>query len=428
MGEAQSKVVSHYPTVLVIGGGAAGTTVARELDESGRLNVLLIEQRNFYFHHIGALRSAVQPEFIKKCIIPYDMLLTNGNSLKAKVKEITPEGVLLNAKVLPIAYDYLVLATGSTYGAPAKTKIMEKTKLASEYKGISMKIKVAEDIVIMGGGVLGVELAGEIREVYPDKNITILSRGYKLLEPGCSKDLYDDLDYQLKELNIKVMKGESCEVTPEQKEAGHLAEKKTWVTSKGTEVKADLTFFCVGMTPVINPFTKHFGNHVSENGRVLVNEYLQVEDQEKIFACGDCAEIESMTHSNAFEQAKCVANNILALEDKDKEEPEFEMISYEKQNKLLMIPLGTEHGVTQFPFLEMVVGEKMTSAVKGEDLLVSKAWSALRNDVDDPKSIELGTIENTEGRHRIKLANITAILDVLPEVAEGLMLHGLPVY
>ena len=59
--------------VVIIGGGYAGTALAKELDPD--FDVTLIEKRERFFHNSGSLRAAVDAGWLRKLFIPYDALL-----------------------------------------------------------------------------------------------------------------------------------------------------------------------------------------------------------------------------------------------------------------------------------------------------------------------------------------------------------------
>ena len=64
----------------------------------------------------------------------------------------------------------------------------------------------ADRVLILGAGPVGLELAGEIKEVWPDKYVVIVDRADQLL-PGFLPEVRDDLRRQLDELGIEVRLG-----------------------------------------------------------------------------------------------------------------------------------------------------------------------------------------------------------------------------
>jgi NADH dehydrogenase FAD-containing subunit len=67
-----------------------------------------------------------------------------------------------------------VIATGSTYGSPMRL-IADSMEAGKEsLRALQQDIEAAQRIVCVGGGTVGIELAGEILERYPEKNVTII--------------------------------------------------------------------------------------------------------------------------------------------------------------------------------------------------------------------------------------------------------------
>lgn len=86
-------------------------------------------------------------------------------------------------------FAYLVLATGARWLAPSNVPDV-RTAAIDQMKAYRDRIAAAKDIVIVGGGATGVELAGEIAGAYPKssgKNVTLVHKRPKLLN-----DTYSD--------------------------------------------------------------------------------------------------------------------------------------------------------------------------------------------------------------------------------------------
>ena len=75
--------------VVIVGGGYAGTIVARALD--GIAEVRLVEPRDRFVHNVAAIRAIVEPALLDRLIIPYDRLLRRGSVIQGRAVEI-PKG------------------------------------------------------------------------------------------------------------------------------------------------------------------------------------------------------------------------------------------------------------------------------------------------------------------------------------------------
>src|SRR5690606_24902745 len=98
------------PTVVIVGGGYAGITLAKALD--GEASVVLVEPKDTFFHNVAVLRGLVDPTWIDRLFLSYDRLLTHGRVVHDRVVRAEASGVQLRSGT-SIAADYVVLATGS---------------------------------------------------------------------------------------------------------------------------------------------------------------------------------------------------------------------------------------------------------------------------------------------------------------------------
>src|SRR3984893_2126069 len=162
---------SGKPTVVVVGGGYGGTAVARALDATS--DVVLVEPKDAFMHNIAALRALVDPSWLPRIFLPYTGLLTNGRVVRDRAVMVDPHRVL-TASGEEISADYVVLATGSMYPFPAKTDLVDTDKAHEQVKKVHRALSEADRVLLVGAGPVGIELAGEIREVWPEESIVLL--------------------------------------------------------------------------------------------------------------------------------------------------------------------------------------------------------------------------------------------------------------
>src|SRR5262245_28719356 len=158
-------------TVAIIGGGYGGINVAKALDEHA--DVVLIEPREAFQHNVAALRAVVSPDWAERIFFPYDSLLTRGRVLRDRAVEVE-EGRVTLASGTVLEPDFIVLATGSTYPFPAKSDHTETSDAIAGYKALYEDLAKAPRVMLLGAGAVGIELAGEIAAVWPDKQITLV--------------------------------------------------------------------------------------------------------------------------------------------------------------------------------------------------------------------------------------------------------------
>src|SRR5580698_4058043 len=159
------------PTVVVVGGGYGGIAAAKALDESH--DVVLVEPKDAFMHNIAALRALVDPAWLPKIFLPYEGLLTNGRVVRDRAVSVEPHRVV-TASGERISADYVVLATGSRYPFPAKTDLVDARHAQEQVRHAHRALEQADRVLLVGAGPVGIELAGEIRNVWPEKSIVLL--------------------------------------------------------------------------------------------------------------------------------------------------------------------------------------------------------------------------------------------------------------
>ena len=127
----------HQPSVIVVGGGYGGVTVAKALDETAE--VVLVEPRDEFMHNIAALRALVDPSWLPKIFFPYAGLLTHGRVVGDWAVMVDP-GRVVTASGVEIAADYVVLATGSTYPFPAKTDLADAARAVEQVRAATFAL------------------------------------------------------------------------------------------------------------------------------------------------------------------------------------------------------------------------------------------------------------------------------------------------
>src|SRR5437660_12742832 len=152
------------PAVVVVGGGYGGIAVAKALDETS--DVVLVEQKDAFMHNIAALRALVDPSWALRIFFSYKGLLRHGRVVQDRAAVVDPHRVV-TASGEEIAADYIVLATGSRYPFPAKTDLVNAEHAQEQIRRAHRALTKANRVLLLGAGPVGIELAGEIREVWP---------------------------------------------------------------------------------------------------------------------------------------------------------------------------------------------------------------------------------------------------------------------
>jgi NAD(P)H-nitrite reductase large subunit len=166
--------------VLIIGAGYAGLTLAQELEKDVKINLTVVDARQFLLHKWASLRTAVQgEEWIGKVIIPIKKTLKRAQVVQGRVVQVNDkEKYALLESGEKLYFDVVVVATGARNLSPGEppstaTSLEDTMNYFLEMKSA---IEEAKSIVVWGTGFVGLELCGEIRHRYPQKIITLVQQ------------------------------------------------------------------------------------------------------------------------------------------------------------------------------------------------------------------------------------------------------------
>ncbi len=151
--------------VLVVGAGPGGMEAAIVADERG-LDVELWEKSNQLG---GALLAAGGPSFKKDVANFVDYLVGKvyRSGVKVKLmKEATPENIVVGN------YDKVILAAGARAVVPSINGINDNDKVAMANDILTNRKKYGKNVVVIGGGLVGCEVAAHCAE--KAENVTII--------------------------------------------------------------------------------------------------------------------------------------------------------------------------------------------------------------------------------------------------------------
>ncbi|MCW2965358.1 MAG: FAD-dependent oxidoreductase [Actinomycetia bacterium] len=322
-------------SVVVVGGGYGGINAAKALDDIAV--VTLVDPTEAFVHNVAAWRALVEPEWLDRIFFPYEHLLANGRFVRDRAVDVDGRRVTLASGEV-LEPDYLVLATGSSYPFPAKTEERNILSARLRFRGAHEALLAAERVLIVGAGPSGLELAGEIKSFYPDKQVTIADVADDILTGPYDQALRDELRRQLDALGVELRLGQALSELPSAAPATLDTIRIT--TGDGTELVADIWFRAFGVRPQSEYLDG--GSHTDsrdERGYVRVDEHLRVVGETNVFAIGDVSDADRDTAGAASRQAGVVAANIRALIT-----GEAELTSWETLPPIIAIPLGPEGG------------------------------------------------------------------------------------
>jgi NADH dehydrogenase FAD-containing subunit len=348
--------------VVVVGGGYGGIRVAKALDDTS--DVVLVEPKDAFMHNIAALRALVDPSWLPRIFFPYDGLLQHGRVVRDRAVLVDPHRVV-TASGEEIAADFIVLATGSRYPFPAKTDLVDTARTHEQVRTVHRALSQADRVLLLGAGPVGIELAGEIRHVWPQKSIVLLDPAEQVLGGPFNPELKAELRRQLAEFRVEVRLGSPLREPPptEPGEPGTF----TVTTEAGAEITADIWFRCFGVAPNSDYLGDALASARRPDGFVEVGPTLQVAGQTTVFALGDLSTADAKMAGFARRQADTVADNINAIAS-----GRSDLADYQSMGVAIAVPIGPTGGAGQFPGQDAVVGRATIAEVKGRDLMVDQ--------------------------------------------------------
>ena len=326
--------------VVIVGGGLGGLRLAEDLYGSG-MQVVLIDKNNFHqfpplIYQIAS--AGIDPSSIS---FPFRQIFRKRKDFyfrMAEARMVDTEKKILQTSIGKIDYDYLVMAAGATTNFFGNKNIEEwaiPMKTVPEAMGLrnallsnferALTCATEEErqellnVVIVGGGATGVEIAGALSEMkryvipydYPDMDsslmhIYLIEAGDRLLA-GLSQESSQKAYEFLKSMGVDIQFG---------KMVTDYREHKV-IMKDGTEIPTRTFLWVSGIRANAMPGIDE--SHLGRGFRFKVDEYNRIPGVEDVFVIGDqCLQTSDAAYPNghpqvaqvAIQQAKNLAKNL----------------------------------------------------------------------------------------------------------------------
>eukprot|EP00923_Selenidium_pygospionis_P057162 GHVN01099826.1.p1 GENE.GHVN01099826.1~~GHVN01099826.1.p1 ORF type:complete len:429 (+),score=65.14 GHVN01099826.1:149-1288(+) len=354
--------------------------------------VTVVDQKACMIPKVSGLRSCVAEGWEGVSVIPNDKMfdVEGCKVIKGKVESIDKaDKSIIMVGGDRVKYDYLVIATGGLSYSPADPP--ETCTTAEEciqhFKNIQAEVKEAKHILVVGGGTVGCELVGELKHYQNHCKVTICDSGSELCK-GISSSVSAKILKLCEDDNVHVMFNERVKSQQGEGEGLDLSnllvskfvkpkDGKVNLTSNKTLTDIDLVFWCIGFSPSTSLMrASGMEDKLEANGRIKVNEYLQVQGETNIFAIGDCNNVDetkmaASAQSNAAKKmfipegnADGVFHNLIAMATKGN------MVPYKSKwnpSPLVVVSYGPSKGAAK-GVPQMVV------SMKAKTLRYEDAW------------------------------------------------------
>ncbi|MDQ4128577.1 MAG: NAD(P)/FAD-dependent oxidoreductase [Actinomycetota bacterium] len=358
--------------VLVVGGGFAGYTAARELCKLTRgrddVGVMLISREN-YFTFWPMLASVISSDVETKNVAQplRRALIRDGASFRrAALEAVDAEGRIVTAGGREFPYEHLVLALGAE---PAYFGVPGVEEYAISIRGISAGEEITNRVieryeettlvhgevpdskltfVVIGGGATGVEIASELHSLVRDLLVpdypNIDPHRVKIILIDRNKDILKELDPALRRVARKKLADLQIEVINNVKAKEITAERV--LLDDGREIATENVIWTAGARASVKLDDLEFP-HDDRNG-LLVDRFMSVEGYENVWGIGDSAanvdengEPVPPNAQAAVQEGKAVARNIIATIDGGELEP----FRYRPVGQL--VEMGSEFAVNE---------------------------------------------------------------------------------
>lgn len=329
--------------VVIVGGGLGGLRLAEDL-LGANLQVVLVDKNNFHqfpplIYQIAS--AGIDPSSIS---FPFRQIFRKQKDFffrMAEARMVDTDKKILQTSIGKIDYDYIVFAAGTTTNFFGNKNIEEwamPMKTVSEAMGLrnallsnlerALTCATEEErqellnVVIVGGGATGVEIAGALSEMkryvipydYPDMDaslmhIHLIEAGSRLLAGMSEQSSRKAYDF-LKGMGVDIQFG---------KMVTDYRDHKV-VMKDGSEI-ATRTFLWVSGVKA-NQVAGIDGDHLGRGARIVVDAYNRVPGLDGVFAIGDqCLQTTDATYPGghpqvaqvAIQQAKNLARNLRRL-------------------------------------------------------------------------------------------------------------------
>jgi NADH dehydrogenase len=386
----RTQLARNKKKIVILGGGFAGVACTRKLESefgnNSEIELIMISEDNFLLFTPMLPQVASGMIETRHIVMPIRTICKKTKFYEGRIKNIDPHGKLVNLwgtadkRSISIHYDFLVVALGSEtnfFGMADVEKNAYTMKTLNDAVVLRNRIidmleqaenetnpilrKSFLNFVVAGGGFAGIETAGELMDLLLDARkhyhtirkedlrvivieaLPMILPGFNEKLAGFAKEKMTDRKIDIR-LKTAITSFDGNEVTTKflvQNPKDPIDEPIIDV------IRTKTLIWTAGVTPV-NTIKRSLFK--TEKGKVIVNDYLEVQDFPGVFAIGDCALFLNPETKRPFPptaqiaeaQALIAAKNLIAL-IKNSEKQKFE---YHSKGQMAII--GKRSGIATF--------------------------------------------------------------------------------
>ncbi|OBA19314.1 FAD/NAD(P)-binding domain-containing protein [Metschnikowia bicuspidata var. bicuspidata NRRL YB-4993] len=348
----QKNTPSFHTNVLIVGGSYAGLSALiaiknhlRERNRLQKISVTIVEPKAGFLNVLGVPRAIVDIEFAKTQFVPFESLEdivldhvisndefvidTLGKTVKPNnndTVEVTyVQGSITDLRsksasyhlnnrtdeVGSIEFNYSVIATGRNRHWPTSPLAYNYQSYMEEMVEFRRQVDTCQKIAVIGAGAVGIEIAGDVKNNCPDKEVFLIHPHDKFPPEPLPEKFKDLIRDSLERGGVKVMTGYRVK--------SELDDHELEFTN-GEKFKTDLNYWCSKFENNTKLLSSELETFISPKNNIHVNDFLQLthpDSQEHlphVFAIGDLVELPMIKSAGwALYMGRQVANNIVSL-------------------------------------------------------------------------------------------------------------------
>lgn len=370
------RLASSNQRIVILGGGFGGVTTARQLEKLSRgraIEITLVSRDNYFLMTPLLFEAGSGVLDPRHAVTPVRLMLKSTRFVGAEIQGVDLVRRIVFAAPSPreeyeIPYDHLVVAVGGV----TNTTLVPGSEQAMTFKTLGDAIflrnraidlferaDVEKDpvrrarmltFVIIGAGLVGVELVGELTEF-----IQHIARAYPRIDPRevrfelieAGPRIVPEMDAELSAYATDVLKKRGVKIRTDTKVKAIEQDRVHLAGPADETIESSTVVVATGVKP--SPVVDRLNLEKDRKGRIIVDSTMAVKGHPGVWALGDCAAIPDPGSSegriypqlaqHALREAKRLAKNILCSIDRQPTEP------FIYSNKGMLAALGHFRGV-----------------------------------------------------------------------------------
>jgi len=344
------NAITNHPRIVIIGGGFGGIELAKKLKDKP-VEVLMVDRNNYHTFQPLLYQIAMGDIEADSIAFPLRKIFVGQKNFSfrmANVEQINPERNTLTTDIGEIAYDYVVIATGSTTNYFGNKDLEKNTMpMKSIPEALNLRSLILQNIekaiitesqdereallnfVVVGGGPTGVELSGALAEM---RNYVLTYDYPELRKEDMKVYLVEGKDRLLAGMSEQASKKAKDFLTELDVEVHNSVHVKSYtgdelIIDNGKTIQTRNVLWAAGVKGEV---LKGIPQEIIVRGnRIQTDEFNRVKGYVNVFAIGDVAAVITPETPEghpgvapaAIQQGKQLAKNLLLLANGHEMEP-----------------------------------------------------------------------------------------------------------